>query len=117
MGPFIPLFPVQPRRPRHAYGTSKAALDRLTAGWATELAGSGIAVNALAPVGAVASEGALAVGGWNGDDHVEPVEAMAEAAVLLCSRPEKELSGRIARSLPLLGEFGVAIKGLDGKLA
>ena len=97
------------------YGTSKAALDRLTAGWATELAGSGIAVNALAPVGAVASEGALAVGGWNGDDHIEPVEAMAEAALLLCSRPEADLSGRNARSLPLLREFGVAIKALDGK--
>lgn len=97
------------------YGASKAALDRLTAGWAIELAGSGIAVNALAPVGAVASEGALSVGGWDELDGLEPVEAMAEAALLLSCRPAAMLSGRIARSLPLLAEFGVAIKGLDGE--
>jgi NAD(P)-dependent dehydrogenase (short-subunit alcohol dehydrogenase family) len=98
------------------YGATKAALDRLTAGWACELADTGISVNALAPVGAVASEGALAVGGWSEEDHVEPVEAMAEAALLLCSRPDGTLSGRIARSLPLLAEFEIAVKELDGTL-
>jgi NAD(P)-dependent dehydrogenase (short-subunit alcohol dehydrogenase family) len=97
------------------YGTSKAALDRLTAGWAVELAGSGIAVNALAPVGAVASEGALAVGGWDERDHLEPVEAMAEAALQLCSRPADELSGKVVRSLPLLKSLGVAVRTLDGR--
>lgn len=96
------------------YGTSKAALDRLTAGWAIELAGSGIAANSLAPVGAVASEGALAVGGWDGRDHIEPVEAMAEAALQLSWRPAEDLSGRVVRSLPLLAELGVAVRTLDG---
>ncbi|WP_150293993.1 SDR family NAD(P)-dependent oxidoreductase [Sphingobium estronivorans] len=97
------------------YGTSKAALDRMTAGWAIELAGRNIAVNALAPVGAVASEGALSVGGWDERDHIEPVEAMAEAAFQLCHRPAEELSGRIARSLPLLAELGVRYRGIDGR--
>lgn len=97
------------------YGTSKAALDRLTAGWAVELSREAIAVNALAPVGAVASEGALAVGNWDERDHLEPVEAMAEAALQLCYRPASELSGQIARSLPLLKRFGVDIRGLDGQ--
>ena len=97
------------------YGASKAALDRLTAGWAIELSGSGVAVNALAPVGAVASEGARALSGWNEEDHLEPVEAMAEAALQLCWRPASECSGEIARSLPLLRRFGVAIRHLDGK--
>ena len=97
------------------YGTTKAALDRLTVGWAIELAGSGIAVNAMAPVGAVASEGALAVGGWDERDHLEPVEAMAEAALQLCSRPAVELSGEVVRSLPLLRRLGVAVRSLDGK--
>ena len=99
------------------YGASKAALDRLTSGWAIELAGSGIAINSLAPVGAVASQGALAVGGWDeAQDHVEPVEAMAEAALLLSSCQADLLSGRITRSLPLLEEFGVAIRSLQGEL-
>lgn len=96
------------------YGTSKAALDRLTAGWAVELSREGIAVNALAPVGAVASEGALAVGNWDERDHLEPVEAMAEAALQLCHRPAAELSGNVARSLPLLSGLGMEIHTLDG---
>ena len=96
------------------YGTSKAALNRLTAGWAVELAGSGIAVNSLAPVGAVASEGALAVGGWDERDHIEPVEAMAEAALQLCSRPAASLTGEVICSLPLLQQLGVPVRTLQG---
>ena len=74
-----------------------------------------IMVNALAPVGAVASEGALALNGWNDEDHLEPVEAMAEAALQLCWRPATECSGEIARSVPLLRRLGVAIRQLDGQ--
>ena len=97
------------------YGASKAALDRLTAGWAVELSRENIAVNALAPVGAVASEGALSVGNWDERDHLEPVEAMAEAALQLCHRPASELSGQIARSLPLLKQLDVPVHTLDGR--
>lgn len=97
------------------YGTTKAALDRLSAGWAIELINTGVAVNSLAPVGAVASEGALAVGGWDERDHLEPVEAMTTAALALCSRPAAELSGEVVRSLPLLERLGMAITGLDGR--
>ena len=97
------------------YGTTKAALARLTAGWAVELSRENIAVNALAPVGAVASEGAVAVGGWDERDHIEPVEAMAEAALQLCHRPASELSGNVVRSLPLLERLQVSVRGLDGR--
>jgi len=87
----------------------------LTAGWAVELSRENIAVKALAPVGAVASEGAVAVGGWDARDHVEPVEAMAEAALQLCHRPAGELSGNVVRSLPLLKQLQIAVRGLDGR--
>lgn len=96
------------------YGASKAALDRLTAGWAIELSGTGVAVNALAPVGAVATEGAISVGGWNDGDHIESVETMAEAALHLCWRPADICSGQIARSLPLLKALGVPVRPLSG---
>lgn len=99
-----------------AYGASKAALERLTVGWALEMSGSGIAVNALAPVGAVASEGAIAVGGWDENDNLEPVEAMAEAALQLCHRPAVDCSGYVVRSLPLLKQLCVDIRNLDGSL-
>lgn len=110
---------VQFNKDGHAtiYGTTKAALNRLTAGWAVELADTGVAVNALAPVGAVASEGALSVGGWDERDHLEPVEAMAEAALQLCHRPARELSGESVCSLPLLNRLGVRVRTLDGAAA
>lgn len=97
------------------YGSTKAALERLSAGMAAELASSGIAVNTLAPVEAVASEGALKTGTIDAVAHMEPVEAMAEAALQLCSRPQAALSGRIAFSLPLLRELGAEVLTLDGQ--
>lgn len=96
------------------YGSSKAALERLSAGMAMELAADNIAVNTLAPVEAVASEGALQSGSIDDVAHMEPVEAMAEAALLLCSRPQRLLSGRITLSLPLLRQYGVPVMCLDG---
>lgn len=97
------------------YGSTKAALERMSAGMAAELAGEGIAVNTLAPVEAVASEGALMTGTIDSVAHMEPVEAMAEAALQLCSRPPESLSGRCAYSLPLLEELGVKVHTLDGQ--
>lgn len=96
------------------YGSTKAALERLSSGMAMELAADNIAVNTLAPVEAVASEGALKSGSIDELAHMEPIEAMAEAALALCSRPQAALSGRIALSLPLLRELGVAVMRLDG---
>ena len=97
------------------YGSSKAALERMTAGLAAELAGSGIAINALAPVEAVASEGAIASGTVDDGAHWEPMEAMAEAALALCTGAPEALSGRCALSLPLLAELGRQVMTLDGR--
>ena len=96
------------------YGSTKAALERMSSGLAMELAADNIAVNTLAPVEAVASEGALKSGSIDELAHMEPIETMAEAALTLCSRAQHDLSGRIALSLPLLREFGVQVMRLDG---
>ena len=96
------------------YGSTKAALERMSTGLAMELAADNIAVNTLAPVEAVASAGALKSGSIDDVAHMEPVEAMAEAALALCSRAQNTLSGRISLSLPLLRELGVKVMNLDG---
>ena len=100
----------------HLYGASKAALNRLTAGLAAELHADGIAVNALAPVAAVITPGVEALGAtrWIEPSMIEPVEAIAEAALALATC-EPSLTGRVTYSLPLLRELGREIRTLDGE--
>lgn len=99
----------------HLYAASKAALDRLTAGIAAELSGDGIAVNTLAPVAAVLTPGVEALGAarWIEPSMIEPVEAIAEAALALATC-DASLTGRVTYSLPLLRELGREIRTLDG---
>jgi NAD(P)-dependent dehydrogenase (short-subunit alcohol dehydrogenase family) len=96
------------------YGSTKAMLDRLTTGAAMELYDDGIAVNTLAPEGAVATENAKTVAGVK-DDWSEPMETMAEAALALCSGDPRELTGRVATSLSLLVEQQRPVHTLDGR--
>lgn len=97
------------------YAASKAALERMTVGMAIELAPFNIAINTLAPVEAVASEGANELGVIDAVAHLEPVEAMAEAALALSIHPARMLSGRVSLSLDLLRELGMrTVKTLDG---
>jgi citronellol/citronellal dehydrogenase len=95
------------------YGGSKAMLDRVTTGAAMELYEDGIAVNTLAPEGSVATENARAVAGVDPASS-EPLETMAEAALLLCSGDPKELTGRVAYSLSLLAERNQPVWNLEG---
>ena len=88
------------------YATTKAALNRFTAGLAAEVCDEGIAVNSLAPVAAVMTPGAEAQGVIPEGTPFEPVEVMAEAALVLCSCDPQQLNGRIAYSGPLLEELG-----------
>jgi NAD(P)-dependent dehydrogenase (short-subunit alcohol dehydrogenase family) len=96
------------------YASTKAALNRLTTAMAAEVHRDGIAVNLLAPVAAVLTEAALALGVISDDAHTEPLEEMAEAALALCSADADALTGRLAYSGPLLEELGRAVRTLDG---
>jgi citronellol/citronellal dehydrogenase len=85
------------------YGMVKAALDRFTTALAAELYEAGISVNALSPWHNVVTPGAGhhdLVKGY----PLEGEEWMAEAAVVLCSQPRNQLTGRVAYSQPLLAE-------------
>ena len=96
-----------------AYGATKAALNRYTEGLAHELAPEGIFVNSLAPENIVLTSGADYVRdiARRNPDMAEPVEVMAEAALVLCS--ERHV-GRVAYSRQLLHSLGRPVTSLDG---
>ena len=94
-----------------SYSVSKAALNRLTTITAAETEGQGIAVNTLMPQASVATPVIVAsghvdalAGGGDASWIFEPLDAMAEAALALCSGDPSVLTGRIAYSLQLLLE-------------
>jgi citronellol/citronellal dehydrogenase len=101
----------------HLYASAKAALDRLTTGLAAELCAERVAVNALAPVAAVITESVRATGAdrYIEPSMIEPVEAMAEAALALVTGDPEKLTGRVVYSLRLLEELGREIHTLDGR--
>ncbi|MGZ8763314.1 MAG: SDR family NAD(P)-dependent oxidoreductase [Acidimicrobiia bacterium] len=102
-----PYLPVAMGTTTTPYGAAKAALERFTTGLAAEVFDAGIAVNALAPVTGVLTEGAVAVMGGRVDTSgFEPVEQMAEAAAYLASCPVHECTGRLLSSGGLLREIG-----------
>jgi NAD(P)-dependent dehydrogenase (short-subunit alcohol dehydrogenase family) len=101
-----------------AYGSSKAALNRLTEGLASEYYADSIVVNALAPLRAVLTEGVratIAEDAIAGEGILEPVEAMAEAALALCMSDRDGLNGKVHKSLTLLEQLGRPIRTLDGR--
>ncbi len=111
-GPPYPAFHVE--HGATLYGLSKAALERMTTGLAAEVSPYGVSVNALAPVAAVATPGAVAMGLVPTDPaHVEPAEQMAEAALALCTTDT--VSGRVVTSAEILRELGIAVRTLDGR--
>ncbi len=90
------------------YGASKAALDRFTRGLAAELFTDGIAVNAVAPVAGVRSEGAEAlVGGLLEDDAFEPIGYLADAIGHLAGCTAADRTGQVLTSQELLREIGL----------
>ncbi len=88
----------------NAYWVSKAAVERLYLGLASELKPDNIAVNCLSPSRVVLTEGWLAGGGGVEipPEMVEPPEAMADAAVLLARQDGGGITGTVQRSESLL---------------
>ncbi|HTX28968.1 MAG TPA: SDR family NAD(P)-dependent oxidoreductase [Streptosporangiaceae bacterium] len=92
------------------YGMCKAALERLSTGLAAELYPDNIAVNALSPTRVVPTPGTIFHHLTTADDpRAEPPAVMAEAALLLCHREPRTLTGRVAYSQELLAEFGLPV--------
>jgi NAD(P)-dependent dehydrogenase (short-subunit alcohol dehydrogenase family) len=88
----------------NAYWVSKAGVERLYRGLATECAADGIAVNCLAPSGVVLTEGwQYASGGAKvPEEYVEAPELMGRAAVLLAAQDASGITGGVHYSRELL---------------
>ncbi len=101
------------------YGSTKAALERWTAGLAAAVHGDGLWVNSMAPVGAVPTEGTEALGVVPEEALAvaESREAMAEAALALCTTRDRRLTGRITYCTPILEELGRVTHTCDGRIA
>jgi NAD(P)-dependent dehydrogenase (short-subunit alcohol dehydrogenase family) len=91
----------------NAYWVSKAAVERMYVGLASECRDEGIAVNCLAPSGVVLTEGwQFASGGINVPaEVVEAPEVMGRAAVLLASQggAATTITGRVLYSADVAG--------------
>ena len=96
------------------YAPSKAALNRLTQSFAAEFSSDGIAVNAVAPEMAVATEGATAMMELPAE-WLEPIEALAEASLALATCDPELENGLVVKSLSYLRERSRAIQTLDGR--
>jgi NAD(P)-dependent dehydrogenase (short-subunit alcohol dehydrogenase family) len=90
--------------PPAAYGASKVALEHLTRSVAVEVAGRGVAVNALLPSVPVASPGLE----WVGVTDAQPPARFAEAVVRLADVDPALINGEILYSEDLLEPSGVS---------
>lgn len=96
-----------------AYGAQKAAIERLTQGFAQEVVGRGIGVAALAPSQIVPTPGAVMNEHVTGEDDplAEPSRYMAEAMGILLTLPLDRMAGRVVYSQQLLIESGILDSG------
>ncbi|HEY7496117.1 MAG TPA: SDR family NAD(P)-dependent oxidoreductase [Candidatus Tectomicrobia bacterium] len=90
------------------YGTTKAALERFTQGFAQEVHEYGIAVTCYSPSQVVATPGTVYHKIHPGfhDPSGEPIALMAQAALLLATVTATEVNGRVTYSQQILKEYG-----------
>ncbi|MFW0793917.1 SDR family NAD(P)-dependent oxidoreductase [Gordonia sp. CPCC 205515] len=91
-------------RGANAYWISKAAVERLYLGLASDLRDDNIAVNCLSPSRVVLTEGWRAAGGGQHipPEMVEPPETMGRAAAMLAAQRADGITGTVARSEELV---------------
>jgi NAD(P)-dependent dehydrogenase (short-subunit alcohol dehydrogenase family) len=91
------------------YGAEKAALERFTQGLAEEVYGYDISVTCLSPSVVVATEGAVFFNLVTGKDdpRAEPLDRMAQAALLLATEPKEKVAGLVTYSQQILKEYGL----------
>ena len=99
-------YPATAGIPLHAYGNSKAALQHLTRTVAYEMAGRGIAVNALMPSLPVETPGTAFVAGGSGLGETLPMERFVAAVLWLCTVSPTELTGGVLYSEDVLDPQG-----------
>jgi len=88
------------------YGMCKAAMERFSTGFASEVYEQNVAVNAISP-GLVATPGTVHHGLVNeqNKDRQSPVEAIAEATCFLARSEPKAVTGRIDHIQEFMKEF------------
>ena len=91
-----------------AYGAGKAHLERFTQGLASELYAHNIAVNALSPRGAIASEGQRWFrGGQPYSGAREDGIIMGDAGAIICAKEPQSYTGKILYDEDVLAEAGI----------
>lgn len=90
------------------YGMCKAAMERFSTGFASEVYEQNIAVNAISP-GLVATPGTVLHGLVNeqNKDRQSPVEAIAEAVDFLARSEPKAVTGRVDHIQEFMKEFNL----------
>jgi NAD(P)-dependent dehydrogenase (short-subunit alcohol dehydrogenase family) len=95
------------------YAAGKAAITRLTQGLAAELQADNIAVNMIAPSGAIRTPGASP---YIPDSLVcEPIEYIASVALDMVHSPAAERTGLVAYSMHFAHHYDLAVTTLDGR--
>ena len=97
------------------YGATKAAMDRGIISFAQEYYYKDIAFNSLAPQHCTATEALTKYSPDMPENMIEPLDATADAAYKLCSKPPRELTGEVIRSLSLICQLGEPVYAMDGK--
>ena len=105
---FHPRQPYTPGGGGTIYGMCKAAMERFSTGFASEVYNDNIAVNAISP-GLVATPGTVLhkLVNENTKDRESPVEAISEAVCYIARTDPKQITGRVDQIQPFMKEFNL----------